>query len=220
MITNDLYVIEIHDLWYDRNILLEIFNQAKDHARVKGLKWRDKPVIPTPANEALSVVIQYGDYMMVDPKRNGLSYNLLEHEYIKKLVDKLNFEHPITPRNVDIIWYRPGFEFEPHTDHYAASTMMWPIFPEDGGQPIDFYYKENLEIKKGEANEFKNIVTDDDIIYTHHYSTTHPTIFNSHWIHGVRLVDRERAFLRLRLNENFESIVNKYRNKTLIKNDN
>jgi hypothetical protein len=219
MIPTYKYLIEILELKYDRNVLLEIFNQSKEYARLKGLKWRETPKSLVEIEKATSVVIQYGDYMMLDSNKSNLSYNFLQHDYIKNLVNNLNFSHEITPGNIDIIWYRPGFEFEPHTDHYAASTMMWPIFPEDGGQPIDFYYKKDLEIKKGEAAEFKNKVSLEDIIYTHNYSTTYPTIFNSHWIHGIRKVANERAFLRLRINENFESIVEKYKNGKLIKND-
>jgi hypothetical protein len=60
------------------------------------------------------------------------------------------------------------------------------------------------------------IITEADSIHTHYYNTTYPTIFNSHWIHGVRTVTEERAYLRLRINERFDSIVNKYKNKELV----
>lgn len=220
MLDTSLFLLEIKELNYERSILLEIFSLAKDFARVKGLQWRPTPKKIIDVEKATSAVIQYGDYMMLDNKKNHLSYDFLQHDYIKKLVNRLNFDRPVTSGNIDIIWYRPGFEFEPHTDHYASSTMMWPIFPEDGGSPVDFYYRKDLEIKKGEACEFKDLVGLKDIICTHYYSTEHPTIFNSHWIHGVRLVDRERAFLRLRLNEDFESIVKKYKDGNLIKNEN
>ncbi len=211
------FLLELTSLSYDRLRLLEIFNHAKPYARLKGLKWRERPNTLTTVDRATSVVIQYGDYMMLDSTKQNLSYDFLQHEYIRNLVGSLNFSHEIVSSNIDIIWYRPGFEFEPHTDHYAAATMMWPIFPEDGGAPIDFYYKEGLNFVRGEANGFKDTVGNDDIIYTHYYSTTYPAIFNSHWIHGVRKVTRERAFLRLRINEYFESIVEKHTAGKLIK---
>lgn len=213
MINIDDCIIEISELLYDRIELTEIFEQTKKYARVKGLPWRFVPNQIAPVDTAKCVVIQYGDNMMLDHSKNDLSCNLLEFDYIKQLVQPLNFSHKITPNNVDIIWYRPGFLFTPHVDHYASSTLMWPIIPDDGGAPVDFYHKTGIEIKTG---EYKDIVSDSDIFYTHYYSTLHPTIFNSHLIHGVRFVNKERAYLRLRINESFYSIKEKYKNGILI----
>ena len=214
MITKEECILELTDFEYDRNELLKIFEQTKKFARVKGLPWRDRPDKVITVENAKCVVIQHGEHMMLDSTKSDLSCNLLSFEYIKTLVKRLNFIHKISPGNVDIIWYRPGFKFEPHTDNYAYSTMMWPIIPEDGGAPIDFYHREGLEIKI--PGEYK-MLTDNDIVLTHHYSTKYPTIFNSHFIHGVKTVDVERAYFRLRLNETFKEIVEKYKNGTLLK---
>ena len=207
------FILEIKEATYDRNQLLEIFNNVKYMARVKGLPWRDKPTHVAPVDFVKCVVIQYGEYMMLDQSKTDLSCNLLEHPYIKELVSPFKFSHIITPNNVDIIWYRPGFVFQPHVDHYASSTLMWPIIPANGGTPVDFYHKEGIEVKAGEYN---NIVSDSDICYTHYYSTDFPTIFNSHVIHGIRPVEEERAYLRLRINEDFNSIKEKFNNGTLL----
>lgn len=215
--TVDQYLLEIPEITYDRKILLDIFEEAKSFARLKGLSWKEKPKHLVKVNDASSVVIQFEDYMMLDDSKKNLSYNFLEHEYIKNLIKQLNFSHPVTAGNIDIIWYRKSFVFEPHTDHYAATTMMFPIFPIDGGAPVDFYYNENVELTPGKAQSFENIVNQSDIIYTHYYDTTFPTLFNSHWIHGVRKVDNERAYLRLRINESFNEVVKKYKSGTLVR---
>lgn len=213
MIDKTNCIIELTELTYDKSKLLEIFEQTKQYARVKGLPWRDRPNRVAEVSDAKCVVIQHGDHMMLDNTKADLSCNLLEFDYIKSLVSRLNFSHKITPGNVDIIWYRPGFKFEPHTDNYAYSTMMWPIIPDDGGAPIDFYYKAGVEIKI--PGEYK-MLSDTDIALTHYYSTSYPTIFNSHAIHGVRSVNTERAYFRLRINESFADLSRKYKTGELI----
>jgi hypothetical protein len=209
------FVLEIKELDYDRTKLIPIYEATKHLGRVKGLPWRsyDKSKVLS-TDQAKCVVVQYGDHMMLDDANKNLSCNLLEFPYVKELVSKLNFNHEITGNNVDIIIYRPGFKFEPHTDGYSQSTLMWPIIPEDGGAPVDFYHRDDIEIKI--PGEYKTQVSDKDIVYTHYYNTTCPTIFNSHKIHGVKGVQVDRAFLRLRLNETFESILEKYNTGRLI----
>lgn len=211
------FLLEIPQLQFDRQQLLKIFNHAKPYARLKGLVWREKPSSLISVDNATCLVIQFGEYLMLDNNKTDLSYDFLQHNCIKDIMKPLKFNHKITARNIDIIWYRPGFTFEPHVDHYAASTMMWPIFPADGGAPIDFYYNKDVKLEAGVAAGLAGIITEKDLIHTHYYNTTYPTIFNSHWIHGVRPVTEERAYLRLRINESFESIVDKYNNKALVK---
>lgn len=215
--TPDKLILEIPELCYDRQVLLDVFEQCKGYGRLKGLKWRETPKQLIDFQEAKCVVIQYGENMMLDGSKTNLSYNFLQHQYLKDIMQQLNFTHEISAANIDMIWYRPGFEFEPHVDHYAASTMMWPIIPESGGAPIDFYYSDKVKLEAGVAAGFKDTITIDNLIHTHYYSTTFPTIFNSHWIHGIRKVDHQRVYLRLRINEAFDSIVQKYNSGTLIK---
>lgn len=211
------FLLEVPELQFSQLELLKIFDHAKPYARLKGLKWKDKPKMLTTIENAKCIVIQHGDYMMLDSSKSNLSYDFLQHQYVKNIMERLQFAHEITAGNIDIIWYRPGFRFEPHVDHYAASTMMWPIFPADGGAPIDFYYNKDVTLEAGVAAGLDGIITETDLIHTHYYNTTCPTIFNSHWIHGVRPVTKERAYLRLRINESFDSIVNKYKNNKLVK---
>jgi hypothetical protein len=60
------------------------------------------------------------------------------------------------------------------------------------------------------------MLSDADIAVTHYYSTQHPTIFNSHKIHGVKSVNSERAYFRLRINESFTELLRKYKTGELI----
>lgn len=215
--TSDKFILEVPELPYNQTELFKIFNQCKGYGRIKGLKWKEKPETLSKVSDAKCLVIQYGENMMLDESKKDLSYDFLQHDYIKEIMERLNFSHPITAGNIDIIWYRPGFEFEPHVDHYASATMMWPIIPTLGGAPIDFYYSDKVKLEPGVPAGFQDIITTEDLIYTHYYSTTHPTIFNSHWIHGVRRVNHVRVYLRLRINESFDSIVEKHRAGKLLK---
>jgi hypothetical protein len=103
-------------------------------------------------------------------------------------------------------------------DHYAKATMIWTILPVEEEAKINFYSKEKIQYELGQALGFRDILKTQDIIHTHIYGFEYPTIFNSHWPHGVSLVNvKERVCLRLRIDEPFESIVKKYRSGTLIK---
>jgi hypothetical protein len=159
-----------------------------------------------------AAVLQYGEHMMVDPSKSHLSVNLLDYPEIKELADRLNFNSPLVPQSVDINWYRSeNYFFEPHVDYYSASTVIFPITPIEDFKPIDFYDRTNLNYVEGESH---------DIIHTHNYTVGHGTIFNSHWPHGIRKLGStgvHRAALRFRTNEKFHSIMEKYKNGTLLK---
>jgi hypothetical protein len=211
------FVLDLKDFTYDRYILGDIFDAARPYGRLKALKWRQPgPLIPV--EKSVNLVIQHGDNMMVDPSKAHLSYDLLQHDYIRDMVSRLNFDTPMNSGNVDIIWNRRGFIFEPHVDHYAQATMIWTILPVEEEAKVNFYSKDKIQYQLGQALGFANILRKEDIIHEHTYGLNYPTIFNSHWPHGVSLVnDTERVCLRLRINEPFSSIVEKYKNGTLIK---
>lgn len=213
----DDFIIDLTEFNYDRHVLRGIFDQVRPNGRIKALKWR-LPGGLVPVDQAVNLVIQHGENMMVDPTKAHLSYDLLQHDYIRNMVSRLNFDHEITPGNVDIIWNRKGFIFEPHVDHYAKATMIWTILPIEQGAKISFYNKEKIQYELGQALGFRDILKKEDILHTHIYGSDYPSIFNSHWPHGVSLVnDVERVCLRLRIDEPFESIVKKYRSGALIK---
>ena len=134
--------------------------------------------------------------------------SLLEYPEIKELTDRFNFAKPLHNRSVDILIYEPGYVFHPHVDFYMYAGIMFPILPEDAGEPINFYEKEGLERKRatGYAKELK----DTDIVYSYKYSTVHPSMFNGTTIHGVKKVERRRIFFRIKMvDETFRSVIKK-----------
>lgn len=133
---------------------------------------------------------------------------LLEYPEIAELASLFSFDRPLHPRSVDILVYEPGYVFAPHVDFYMYCGIMFPIMPDDGGEPIDFYEKEGLDRKRatGYAKELK----ESDIVYSYNYSTMHPSMFNGLTIHGVREVKQRRIFLRFKIvDETFQSVIRK-----------
>jgi hypothetical protein len=208
------FIIELNNFPYQRTKLLEIYQQIAHLGRVKGLPWRIVQNQFLDRNLATCLVIQSGDYMMLDPSTSDLDCNLLDFDYIQNLVNTFNIEHTIGPGNLDILIYKPGFTFEPHTDGYCKSLIMFPILPEDGGAPIDFYNDSNITLKTPAS--YRSKVKNSDIVYTHYYNTNYPTIVNTHKIHGVRRVNETRVYLRCKLNESFESILCKHLQNNLL----
>lgn len=206
------YHCTIDEVTYDQRELLDFTNQHRHN------------------------IMQFGDYMEYlspekrefNPKRKGREgmnaiavqktegKNLLEYPVVKKYVDMFNFAKPIAPRDIDLIHYDPGFSFHPHTDHYMWCGIMFPIEPEDAGEPISFYSREGQEPERN-VNYEKRGWTDDDIEYNHYYSNKHPTLFNGTIVHGVPTIARERISLRIKvLNETFEDIVEKLKNNNFV----
>ena len=214
------FFIRLENFSYDQSELHEIYKSVAHKARLKGLKWKPATTLnprKTPYDPGTTSVIQYGNKQMLVPSKSHLSCNFLEFDYIRQLVSRLNFDHEILPNNCDMLIYNFNSIFPAHTDHYAASTMMWPILPEDSGEPIHFYHRDDFNVIPGEARSWEFNVTDEDIVYTHYYGTQYPTIFNSHTIHAIpRIRSNLRVSLRLRLNESYESILSKHKSNTLV----
>jgi len=140
---------------------------------------------------------------------------LIEYNEVSELVELFNFYTGIE-YDVDLMHYDPGFTFHPHTDHPMQCGIMFPILLEDGDAPIIFYENEDIEIVP--RKNYSSIITENDILYKHHYSTLHPTLFNAQAIHGVDTVSKERVYLRIKiLNQSFNSILEKYKKGELIR---
>jgi hypothetical protein len=206
------YHCTIDEVTYDRLELLDFTNQHKHN------------------------IMQFGDYMEYlspdkrefNPKRKGREgmnaiavqktegKDLLEYPIVKKYVDMFNFNSPINPRDIDLLHYDPGYSFHPHTDHYMWCGIMFPIEPEDAGEPISFYSREGQEPERN-VNYEKRGWTDKDIEYNHYYSNKHPTLFNGMIVHGVPKISKERIYLRIKvLGEKFEDIVEKLKNNNFV----
>lgn len=209
------FLFEVTELPYDSKKLASYFEQIKNHGRCKGLAWRPNQKIPTFEN-ARALVYQHSDYLMLDLNQHGKGINLLDNPYIKELVSVFNFDHEIISQHVDIVWNRPGYDFKPHVDGYAATTVFWSFIPEVCETPINFYYRDDVVLKQ---NQEYLQMTDDDIVFSHYYSAKYPAIFNSHQVHGVKPVTNHRVQLRLRINESYDSVRKKYQSGTLIKKD-
>tara|TARA_B100001057_G_scaffold449754_1_gene491233 strand:- start:406 stop:1041 length:636 start_codon:yes stop_codon:yes gene_type:complete len=198
----------IDEITYDREELLDFVNQHRHN------------------------IMQFGDYMQyLSPEKrefkgsdgmNAIAVqktegkDLLEYPVVKKYVDMFNFAQPIAPRDIDLLHYDPGYSFHPHTDHYMWCGIMFPIEPEDAGEPISFYSREGQEPERN-VNYKKRGWTDDDIEYNHYYSNKHPTLFNGMIVHGVPTITKERIYLRIKvLGEKFEDVVEKLKNNNFI----
>jgi hypothetical protein len=211
MITSEDCILELPELTYDKSKLVDIFEQVKGYARVKSLAWRNPVFRVDTIDTATNVVIQSHDYMMLKEEDKGKGINLLDFSYIRELVDRLDVS--VNETNLDIMWNRPGFKFWPHVDRWAASVFVWPILADGEFNPVDFYNYDGDIILDSEYRQ----LTDSDIAVTHNYSGVHATVFNSHLIHGVRKVENNRIFLRLRTDTEFSILKDKYRNGKLIK---
>jgi hypothetical protein len=202
------YHCTIDEVTYNREELLGFVNQHKKH------------------------LMQFGDYMQyLSPEkrefkgRDGMNAiavqktegkDLLDYSVIKQYVDMFNFAQPIKPRDIDLLHYDPGYSFHPHTDHYMWCGIMFPIEPEDAGEPISFYSREGQEPERN-VNYKKRGWTDEDIEYNHYYSNKHPTLFNGMIVHGVPKISKERIYLRIKvLGEKFEDIVEKLKNNNFV----
>lgn len=212
-LTKEDCILEIPEITYDKNELLKIYEQVKDHARVKYLPWRETPKEFTQKEHSKALVIQHTDNEIRNPQEFGKGVNLLDFEYIRELTRRFNFSHPITSPNLSMLVYRDNFIFKPHADGWAAAVIMFPIFVSDVASPIDFYHEPNMKFESYKEYDY---MTDDKIIYTHDYSDTHPTIFNSHVVHGVRPTTGLQIKLKINIAEQFYSIREKYRNGTLV----
>jgi hypothetical protein len=209
MLTLEECILELPELTYDKDKLVEVFEQVKGYARVKSLSWT--PPSLNSIESARNVVIQSHDYMMLKEEEQGKGVNLLDFPYVRELVDRLDIE--VNHTNLDIMWNRPGFRFLPHVDRWAASVFVWPILSDGEFNPVDFY---NYDGEIVQDREYPQL-TLKDIALTHNYSDTYATVFNSHLIHGVRMVKNNRIFMRLRTDTEFHVIREKYQNGALIK---
>ena len=126
----------------------------------------------------------------------------LDYEVISNLVNKFNID--VDFKNVNLMHFDKGFTFPIHTDHAMKAGIMFPILPDDAGEPIVFYKTD----KAVPATDY-NHLTDEDIDYKHYYSNTHPTLFNAQVPHGVPTVQKPRLYLKIMLFNNTYNDINK-----------
>jgi hypothetical protein len=145
--------------------------------------------------------------------------HVIEYEPVKNLVKKFNFDVTLSAPDVDVIIYKPGFNFQPHVDPHIHCGIMFPIFPDLESEiaPIDFY-KLPPDATWGRGKNYDDCVDfERDFVYSYHYSTKHPSMFDGDTIHGVRNNNKDRVFLRFKIiSMTFDDVVKKAKSKKLI----
>lgn len=190
------------EITYDRQKLVNFVNRFIDQTSDFS-EWSNQIADPMGTRRFKSIPL----FKCIDTEKIE-GKGLLEYPEIAELASLFSFDRPLHPRSVDILVYEPGYVFAPHVDFYMYCGIMFPIMPDDGGEPIDFYEKEGLDRKRatGYAKELK----ESDIVYSYNYSTMHPSMFNGLTIHGVREVKQRRIFLRFKIvDETFQSVIRK-----------
>lgn len=136
--------------------------------------------------------------------------NVIDYPVVNKLVKRFNFDVPLGKSDVDVLIYKPGFIFQPHVDFHMHCGIMFPILPDGEMAPIDFYKLPPGAVWERAKNYDDCIDFDRDYLYSYHYSTVHPSMFNGDTIHGVRNNNNVRVFLRIKiLNMTFDGIIAK-----------
>jgi hypothetical protein len=204
------YVHTIFGISYDMKELQSTYQTLKHYRRPTGLYLSGLSKNPQSENRLQSQIKLDSTHVLGD---DHLGCDLTAYPAIKNIIDK--FAIYIKPRLIDINCFNPNFEFLPHTDQVNC-TIMIPIIPDDGGAPINFYFKEGLDPTP--ATDYRKILTDNDIIFKHKYSTVHPTLINQRQIHGVSKLDHERVYLRFKLEDYcYEELVDLDKTGKLIK---
>lgn len=183
----------VNGISYDILELQALYEELKSYRRTRSLvQGRNSEISFSSTSPDIALQSQIMKFS-TDKSKSG--YDIGQHPVVQNLLNQ--FKIKINPDHVDINCFRPGFEFHPHTDQVRC-TVMFPIIPLDTGAPIDFYYREGLEVK--ESTEYRYLTAKDRII-EYHYSDTNPSIINQRQIHGVRKLDHERVYLRFKIKE-------------------
>jgi hypothetical protein len=152
---------------------------------------------------------QYGLFDTLDTKEKA-GTAVIDYEPIKKLVEKFNFDQPMNETTVDVLIYRPNYYFHPHVDYHMNCGIMFPILPDEGMAPIDFYRLPPGATWERAKGYSRWLNFERDHIYSYHYSIVHPSMFNGETIHGVRNNENIRVFLRFKcLDMTFQQIIEK-----------
>jgi len=137
---------------------------------------------------------------------NQIGIPISDYKQIRCLIEKFNFETPLNKFDVDVLIYEPKYYFAPHVDFHMHCGIMFPILPDTGMAPIDFY-----RLPSGATwGKAKTYITnfERDHIYSYHYSLDHPSMFNGETIHGVRNNNNTRVFLRFKiLHMTFQQVI-------------
>ncbi len=186
---------------WDRQELIDFYNKFDESCHLPWNEFKKKYNPNNPYRKTLTDKFR----QIYSPNLEGKE--LIEYPVIQKLIKQFNFKVPLSVTDVQILAYEPGFEFVPHIDQEVEISIMIPIIPEDGGEPLTFL----------EGDDFRNPGKE---IYKVYYSTEHPTLVTGKTIHSVEKMKDYRVVLRLRSNgETFKDVMEKHdNNQFIIKN--
>jgi hypothetical protein len=203
---HDHHVI-FDEISYDRQSLITWYREHQHLRRDFGL-FQNQLRASAPQSQSNSTVPFTLKLFDTIDTWNTMGRHIVSFEPVRRATSQFKWPTPIKDHHVDILIYRPGWQFHPHTDHSMNCGIMFPILPSEGAAPIDFYQLPPGQ-QWGRARDFsRSVQWDRDWLYSYHYSLEHPSMFNGRTIHGVRNGDQERVFLRIKLvNETFESVI-------------
>lgn len=203
-------VLDIPEIQYDKHEIQKIYEQVKQYERIKVRTGYTYP----PGFVSKTRVIQYDDHNIPDPSDRGKTVNFLDFDYIRKLVNQFKFADMVHPAQITMISYAEGFTFPPHFDgEQAATVVMFPFIESSEPVKLDFYHEDGIEYTPFANYDDMNY---DRIFYTHTYSDSHPTLFNSQIIHGIKPTVGFNVRLKINVPEKFSSVVQKYKEGTLV----
>ena len=183
---------------WDRQELIDFYNKFDESCHLPWNEFKKKYNPNNPYRKTLTDKFR----QIYSPNLEGKE--LIEYPVIQKLIKQFNFKVPLGVTDVQILAYEPGFEFVPHIDQEVEISLMIPIIPEDGGEPLTFL----------EGDDFRNPGKE---IYKVYYSTEHPTLVTGKTIHSVEKMKDYRVVLRLRTNgETYEDVMKKHDNNEFI----
>ncbi len=176
---------------WDRNELLEFYQQFDASCHLPWNEFKKKYNPNNPYRRTLTDKFR----QIYAPNLEGRE--LIDYPVVQNLIRQFNFDEPLGVTDVQILAYEPGFSFVPHIDAEVDISIMFPIAPDDGGEPLTFW----------EGDDFRN---PGEMIYKVHYSTEHPTLVTGKTIHSVEEMKDYRVILRLRTAKtSFQSAIDK-----------
>lgn len=183
------YAYVIEDLTFDMQKLQDFYETIKEYTV-------DYSSIRGSAVTGLFSSIKVDDI-------EGKDY--LDYPVIQKLVSSFNpISKQIGNGNISIVVYQPGFNFHPHIDFSRKACIMYPIYPSDGGVPVDYY---DMKLVEGLSKEDKAEHDDEHYLGSFYYSTKHPTLMNAVEVHGVRNHSDVRVYLQFSLYDDYDLCV-------------
>ena len=178
---------------WDRQELLDFYKQFDESCHLPWNEFKKKYNKDNPYRKTLTDKFR----QVYAPNFEGKE--LIEYPVIQKFIKQFNFKVPLSVTDVQILAYEPGFAFVPHIDQEVELSIMLPILPEDGGEPLTFL----------EGDDFRNPGKE---IYKVYYSTEHPTLVTGKTIHSVEEMKDHRVVLHFRTNgETYKDVMEKHK---------